>query len=192
MASACVAHPCLTTPPRLCCSASGTGVESSSLGGKKLSFGKLLQHVTLTNSGPKSSRIVVAVLANEKPKIQFDRTTAVEFHSASQEAPVQFVSVDHVGSLCQNIERSLEFYVNVLGLTLNPVRPTSLPYRGAWLWVGSQMIHLMELDNPDPLNGRPAYGGRDRHVCLLVKDVEQMARRLEKGGEDRVPSCRKC
>ena len=32
-----------------------------------------------------------------------------------------------------------------------------LPYRGAWLWVGSEMIHLMELPNPDPLT-RPHTG----------------------------------
>jgi hypothetical protein len=28
------------------------------------------------------------------------------------------------------------------------------------------MIHLMELPNPDPLEGRPAHGGRDRHTCV--------------------------
>lgn len=46
------------------------------------------------------------------------------------------------------------------------------------------MIHLMELENPDPVDGRPVYGGRDRHVCLVVKDLEQIARRLEKKGEN--------
>lgn len=28
------------------------------------------------------------------------------------------------------------------------------------------MIHLMELPNPDPLEGRPQHGGRDRHFCV--------------------------
>ncbi|KAK9131259.1 hypothetical protein Sjap_011746 [Stephania japonica] len=44
-------------------------------------------------------------------------------------------------------------------LEINEARPhDKLPYRGAWLWVGSEMIHLMELTNPDPLSGRPNTG----------------------------------
>lgn len=49
----------------------------------------------------------------------------------------------------------------------NEDRPASLPYKGAWLWVGKEMIHLMELPNPDPADGRPEHGGRDRHLCLV-------------------------
>ena len=47
------------------------------------------------------------------------------------------------------------------GLAINPDRPDArLPYRGAWLWVGPDMVHLMELPNPDPMEGRPEVGGR--------------------------------
>lgn len=42
---------------------------------------------------------------------------------------------------------------------------------GRWLWIGPEMIHLMELPNPDPLEGRPDHGGRDRHVCIGLKSV---------------------
>lgn len=56
------------------------------------------------------------------------------------------------------------------GLELNEDRPDDkLPYRGAWLWLGPEMIHLMELPNPDPLEGRPEHGGRDRHFCVGVQ-----------------------
>lgn len=48
----------------------------------------------------------------------------------------------------------------------------TLPFRGAWLWVGEQMIHLMELPNPDPIDGRPLNGGRDRHMCLHIKNLD--------------------
>lgn len=61
----------------------------------------------------------------------------------------------------------MDFYTGLLGLEVNPDRPDKkLPYRGAWLWIGPEMIHLMELPNPDPLTGRPEHGGRDRHFCV--------------------------
>jgi glyoxylase I family protein len=66
---------------------------------------------------------------------------------------------------------------------VNPARPNDkLPYRGAWLWVGSEMIHLMELPNPDPLTGRPEHGGRDRHTCIAIKDVLRLKEIFDKAG----------
>ena len=68
----------------------------------------------------------------------------------------------------------------VPGCSINPARPHSkLPYRGAWLWVGPDMIHLMELPNPDPLAGRPEHGGRDRHACVGVADLAPLMATLE-------------
>ncbi|KAL6974564.1 hypothetical protein U1Q18_028749 [Sarracenia purpurea var. burkii] len=93
------------------------------------------------------------------------------------------VGMHHVGILCKNLERSLDFYQNVLGLKINEARPDDkLPYRGAWLWVGSEMIHLMELPNPDPFTGRPEHGGRDRHTCLAIRDVSKLKAILDKAG----------
>ncbi|OIT26161.1 PREDICTED: uncharacterized protein LOC109215671 [Nicotiana attenuata] len=93
------------------------------------------------------------------------------------------VSMHHVGILCENLERSLDFYQNILGLEINEARPhDKLPYRGAWLWVGSEMIHLMELPNPDPLTGRPEHGGRDRHTCIAIRDVSKLKVILDEAG----------
>lgn len=120
------------------------------------------------------------------------------------------VGVHHVGVLCENLERSLHFYLNILGksilcrlicmlnihrrykfkgwisgLKINEARPhDKLPYRGAWLWVGAEMIHLMELPNPDPLFGRPEHGGRDRHTCIGIKDVSKLKVILDKAGKN--------
>lgn len=71
----------------------------------------------------------------------------------------------------------------LIGLPINEARPhDKLPYRGAWLWVGAEMIHLMELPNPDPLTGRPEHGGRDRHACLAIRDVSKLKDILDRAG----------
>lgn len=68
-----------------------------------------------------------------------------------------------------------------VGLKVNPDRPNKkLPYRGAWLWIGSEMIHLMELPNPDPLEDRPEHGGRDRHFCLGIEDLDPLIEALDR------------
>jgi glyoxylase I family protein len=104
-------------------------------------------------------------------------------NSMQQPAPGHTVykGVHHVALLCENLERSLEFYTQILGLEINPDRPhNKLPYRGAWLWIsGPEMIHLMELPNPDPAEGRPEHGGRDRHFCVGVEDIEPLVAKLE-------------
>lgn len=54
------------------------------------------------------------------------------------------------------------------GLEANPDRPNDkLPYRGAWLWIGPEMIHLMELPNPDPTERakRPGVTCLHRVLC---------------------------
>ena len=73
---------------------------------------------------------------------------------------------------------------SIPGLKINEARPNDkLPYRGAWLWVGDEMIHLMELPNPDPLTGRPEHGGRDRHACIAIKNVAKLKEIFDKVGK---------
>ncbi|CAN0839267.1 Glyoxylase I 4 [Linum grandiflorum] len=103
--------------------------------------------------------------------------------SVAGRADYGVVGVHHVGILCENLEKSLEFYEGMLGLEINEARPhDKLPYRGAWLWVGAEMIHLMELPNPDPLTGRPEHGGRDRHACLAIRNVSNLKSIFDQAG----------
>ena len=44
------------------------------------------------------------------------------------------------------------------------------------------MIHLMQLPNPDPTEGRPDHGGRDRHAAFGVQSVDPLAERLKANG----------
>ena len=39
-----------------------------------------------------------------------------------------------------------------------------------------------ELDNPDPITGRPVHGGRDRHVALSALALEPVQDALNKAG----------
>jgi glyoxylase I family protein len=89
--------------------------------------------------------------------------------------------IHHVSFIVSDTERSLSFYRDLLGLTIDGSRP-DLGYPGAWLQVGGQQIHLLELPNPDAVDGRPAHGGRDRHAAFVVDDVEVLAQRLESAG----------
>jgi glyoxylase I family protein len=84
----------------------------------------------------------------------------------------------HASLLVADTRRALGFYRDLLGLAVDGGRP-DLGYPGAWLQVGGRQIHLLELPNPDPVEGRPAHGGRDRHVALLVSDIDWLARRLD-------------
>ena len=43
----------------------------------------------------------------------------------------------------------------------------------------------MELPNPDPLTGRPEHGGRDRHVCIAIRDVSKLKEILDKAGNQK-------
>ncbi len=88
----------------------------------------------------------------------------------------------HAGLLVRDLSVSLAFYQGVLGLSLRDDRP-DLGYPGAWLDLGEgSQLHLMVLPSPDPTEGRPAHGGRDRHLALAVDDLDRAAARLEAAG----------
>ncbi len=87
---------------------------------------------------------------------------------------------DHASVLVKDTGRALEFYIGVLGLEQNHSRP-DLSYPGAWLNLGeSGQIHLIELPNPDPVEGRPEHGGRDRHTALRVSSLDAVIAELKR------------
>lgn len=86
----------------------------------------------------------------------------------------------HVSIVVADTARSLAFYRDVLGLR-SVARP-DLGYPGAWLAAGGHQIHLLELPNPDPVEGRPPHVGRDRHMAFLVDDLADCMARLERAG----------
>ncbi|WKJ92069.1 VOC family protein [Methylomonas montana] len=87
-------------------------------------------------------------------------------------------TIHHASLIVSDTEQSLLFYRDVLGMEQTE-RP-NLPFPGAWLQIGAQQIHLLELDNPDPTTGRPAHGGRDRHVAMHIDSVDVLREDLER------------
>ena len=94
---------------------------------------------------------------------------------------IRYLKILHGSVLVADTETSLRFYRDVLGMTVDASRP-DLGFPGAWLNIGDQQIHLLELDNPDPVAGRPEHGGRDRHVAIAVYDLSEVQKTLEQAG----------
>jgi glyoxylase I family protein len=92
--------------------------------------------------------------------------------------PVHYRGIAHASVLVRDTEIALSFYRAILGMTVDPARP-ELGFPGAWLQVGGQQIHLLQLPNPDPLDTRPQHGGRDRHVAVYVANLDAVSARLE-------------
>lgn len=93
------------------------------------------------------------------------------------------LGIHHCSVIIHDVDTALQFYVDILGLSQNQNRP-DLGYPGAWLEAGKQQIHLLQLDNPDPVDGRPLHGGRDRHVALAVRSLDTIIVSLEAEGLD--------
>nr|VFJ61223.1 MAG: Catechol 2,3-dioxygenase [Candidatus Kentron sp. FW] len=90
--------------------------------------------------------------------------------------------IQHVSFLVRDTGRALDFYQGILGIPVNHARP-ELGYPGAWLEIGgNQQIHLLQLPMPTPWEEQPDHGGRDRHVALLVRDLDALQSTLEKNG----------
>ncbi len=59
---------------------------------------------------------------------------------------IEYRGILHVRVLVANTARALVFYRDVLGLEVRTDRP-DLCFPGAWLTVGAQQLHLLELPN---------------------------------------------
>lgn len=98
-------------------------------------------------------------------------------------AAVDYGGIQHAGVLVSNTQRSLEFYTSVLGMGDDTqFRPSTLPFAGAFVRCGAHQLHLMELPNPDPVDGRPEHGGRDRHIAITVANIEPLRESLAAAG----------
>jgi len=90
------------------------------------------------------------------------------------------INIHHSSVIVANTQESLKFYCGILGL--KQLDRPNFPYDGAWLDLGLQQVHLLELPNPDPTTGRPEHGGKDRHIAFHVLNLDLVKDSLAKGG----------
>jgi len=89
-------------------------------------------------------------------------------------------TIHHASFIVADTAASLKFYCDIFGM--QQVDRPDLGFPGAWLQLGAQQIHLLELKNFDPTTGRPEHGGRDRHIALSVQELAPVKTVLDKNG----------
>lgn len=93
---------------------------------------------------------------------------------------MQIRAIHHVSLLVADTEQALTFYRDLLGLKVIERPPLGFP--GAWLAIGEQQIHLLELPNPDTDSERPDHVGRDHHLAMVVEGLDELSKKLIDAG----------
>lgn len=91
------------------------------------------------------------------------------------------MKIMHVGLIVSDLKMAAQFYEGILGLS--PIQRPQLGFDGLWYGLeGGQQIHLMLLDNPYAGCEKPAHGGRDNHLAMVVDDFDGIRARLDAAG----------
>lgn len=85
---------------------------------------------------------------------------------------VEPLGVHHVSINVRDSAESIAFYTGVLGLTERSDRP-DFSFGGAWLDLGSQQVHLLEIDVPDDVG---------QHFAIEVADLDAAVSELRDRG----------
>jgi catechol 2,3-dioxygenase-like lactoylglutathione lyase family enzyme len=80
--------------------------------------------------------------------------------------------VHHVSINVPDVPAAIEFYRDMLGLTVRADRP-EFPKAGAWMDAGGQQVHLIEGEVPV---------GDGPHFALLVNDLDATVQALRSSG----------
>ena len=81
---------------------------------------------------------------------------------------MQIIQSLHTAILVTNLEKSVNFYGKVLGLSKIE---RSLNYPGAWYQVGSYQIHLI-VASTVPTDNPQEKWGRNPHIAFSVADLD--------------------
>jgi glyoxylase I family protein len=88
---------------------------------------------------------------------------------------IEIVGCLHAAVLVSNLEKSIEFYEGILGLS--PI-DRSLNYPGAWYQLGDLQIHLIEDIHYQSPNINLTKSTRNPHIALGVRDLTAAKQQL--------------
>ncbi|XP_058732523.1 glyoxylase I 4-like [Vicia villosa] len=92
--------------------------------------------------------------------------------------PLQLKSLNHISLVCKSLEKSVDFYVNVLGFV--PIkRPTSLNFNGAWLFNYGIGIHLLQSDDPESMTKNSHINPKDNHISFQCESMGAVEKKLQ-------------
>lgn len=113
--------------------------------------------------------------------------------SNANNGALSLTSLNHISLVCKSLERSLDFYQNVLGF-VQIHRPGSFDFDGAWLFNFGIGIHLLQSDDPKSMKTKSEINPKDNHISfqcesmtavekkLKEMDINYIQRRVEEGG----------
>ncbi|KIE59443.1 lactoylglutathione lyase [Methylacidiphilum kamchatkense Kam1] len=93
---------------------------------------------------------------------------------------VAMQAIHHVTLPVKDLERSIRFYTEVLGLKQIARPPFSFP--GAWFEVGNQQLHLTVGSSPLPNTESLRIDTKARHVAFRVKNITEALTWLKERG----------
>ncbi|KAG2718732.1 hypothetical protein I3843_03G225200 [Carya illinoinensis] len=95
--------------------------------------------------------------------------------------PLRLKSLNHISLACRSLEKSCDFYQNVLGFF--PIRrPGSFDFDGAWLFNHGVGIHLIQSEDPDNMPRVSHINPKDNHIsfqCESMAAVEKMLKEMK-------------
>uniref|UniRef100_A0A5B7BDV7 Putative metallothiol transferase FosB n=1 Tax=Davidia involucrata TaxID=16924 RepID=A0A5B7BDV7_DAVIN len=92
--------------------------------------------------------------------------------------PLHLTSLNHVSLVCRSVEKSIDFYQNVLGFV--PVRrPGSFDFDGAWLFSYGIGIHLLQSDDPENMPERGEINPKDNHISFQCESMGAVEKKLK-------------
>ncbi|KAK7292071.1 hypothetical protein RIF29_07736 [Crotalaria pallida] len=92
--------------------------------------------------------------------------------------PLQLKSLNHISLVCGSVDKSIDFYTNVLGFI--PIkRPSSLDCNGAWLFNYGIGIHLLQSEDPESMPKIVHINPKDNHISFQCESIAEVESRLK-------------
>lgn len=95
--------------------------------------------------------------------------------------PLALTSLNHISLVCSSVEKSIEFYKNILGFV--PVRrPGSFNFNGAWLFSYGIGIHLLQSEDPEEMPKKTEINPKDNHISFQCESIDAVEKKLTEMG----------